>query len=142
MSTLPSGFVQVGPHRYARKVTEPKIAELTIPPRGVSIAKPRMNKLENAWAVQLEMQRAAGLIQRWEYEAVRLRLADDTYFTPDFYVEIGDRIRFDETKGFMREAARVRLNVAARLYPRFTFRLIRRRLMRDGGGWEIIEVLR
>ena len=84
-----------------------------------------MNKLEARYAEELENRRWAGLIQRWDYEAVKLRLADGAFYTPDFRVV--DRegfVEMHETKGFMREAALVRLKVANNLHP-YVFKLVR-----------------
>jgi len=44
-------------------------------------------------------------------------------------------VEFHETKGFMREAARVRLRVAAEMHP-FRFLLVKR----AGGEWSVVEV--
>lgn len=93
-----------------------------------------MNKLEQAWANELELAKRAGEVLDYRYEAVKLRLADKTFYTPDFMVIQKDgTIRFDETKGFMREAARVRLNVAVDCYPQFRFRLIQKKK----GQWNV-----
>jgi hypothetical protein len=91
-----------------------------------TIRDPRagMNKLESRYADHLEALRLSMHIRSWAYEAVKLRLADGAWFTPDFMVVLPDlAIEFHETKGFMREAARVRLKVAAEMHP-FLFRLV------------------
>jgi hypothetical protein len=47
-------------------------------------------------------------------------LGDDTRYTPDFMVIKNDgTIEFHEVKGFMRPAARVKIKVAARMFPWF-----------------------
>ena len=97
-----------------------------------------MNKLELAWSQMLDLQAHTKDIVRWKYQAVRLELATRTTYTPDFYVLLPDgRIRFDETKGFMRDDANVKIKVAAALYHEFEFRLITRQTKKDGGGWNI-----
>ena len=84
-----------------------------------------MNKLEQRWAEQLEIERAAGEIRSWRYNSIRLKLADGSWFKPDFVVICADgSMRIDETKGHWREAARVRIRVAAELYPEFRFRAL------------------
>lgn len=89
-----------------------------------------MNRLERDWAIILKM----GECKRAVWQGARLRLAKGTYYTPDFMVITKeDLIEFHEVKGFMREAARVRLNTAASLYPEFQFRLI----TRTGRRWNI-----
>lgn len=84
-----------------------------------------MNGLESAYARQLEERKAAGYIDWYEFEPMRLKLADGTYYRPDFGVVRNGRLEFHETKGHMREAARVRLNVAADKFP-FAFYLVRK----------------
>lgn len=86
-----------------------------------------MNKTEQAWADQLELAKRAGEVLDYRFEGMKIRLANGTYYTPDFVVVLKDStIRFDEVKGFMREAARVRLNVAVECYPWLRFMLVRR----------------
>lgn len=92
----------------------------------VRSASAGMNKTEAAYAQELELLKAAGVIKFWRFESIRLRLADGTFYTPDFLVVLSDdTIEIIETKGFMREAARVRLNVAADIHP-FRFYLARK----------------
>lgn len=85
-----------------------------------------MNALETSYARHLETLRRAGEIQWWAFEPMRLKLAHDTYFRPDFGVLTAAGLSFHETKGFVREAARVRLNVAAATLP-FPFYLVRKK---------------
>lgn len=95
-----------------------------------------MNKLEAEYAQHLELLKHAGEILWWRYEAIRLRLADGSWFRPDFFVLTKDcHLEVRETKGFMREAANVRLKVAAGIFP-FRFVLVRR----IKNGWEETEV--
>jgi len=85
-----------------------------------------MNGLEKAFAASLEAKKAAGLIVWWAFEPIRIRLADSTFYKPDFLtVDIEGRTDVYETKGLMREAARVRLNVAADRLP-WKFWLVRK----------------
>ena len=98
-----------------------------------------MNKLERAYSLELENQRLAGLISSWKFEAMKLRLADRTTYSPDFFVVLPDgRMEHHETKGFMRDDAHVKLKVAASLFPMFTFRLVKRK----AGAWIVTEVKR
>jgi hypothetical protein len=85
-----------------------------------------MNKLEASYALHLEGRKRAGEILFYEYEAVKFKLGDGAWYTPDFIVmDINHEVSFHETKGFMREAANVRLKVAATKYP-FKFVLVKR----------------
>jgi hypothetical protein len=95
-----------------------------------------MNKLEEAYSWVLEARKRAGELQWWTYEAITLKLADGVRYTPDFTVlTIGPRLEFHEVKGYMRDDARVKLKVAAAMFP-FKFLLVRK----SGRGWEITEV--
>jgi len=95
-----------------------------------------MNKLEEAYSWVLEADRRAGLLTWYAYEAITLKLADGVRYTPDFAVlTIGPRLEFHEVKGYMREDARIKLRVAASMFP-FRFLLARR----ASAGWVIEEV--
>jgi hypothetical protein len=43
-----------------------------------------MNKTEAAYAGHLELQRRAGDVEWFKFEALKFRLADNTFYTPDF----------------------------------------------------------
>jgi hypothetical protein len=88
-----------------------------------NIPAPKMNKLEARYAAWLESLKKGGGIRDWAYQAITLKLADDTRYTPDFLV-IADGVELHETKGFMRDDARVKLRVAATQFPWFTFKLV------------------
>ena len=95
-----------------------------------------MNKLEAAYAQKLELERLAGMWQWWAYEPIKLRLAGGAWYTPDFaMIDTGGHLVIHETKGFWREAARVRIKVAAELYPFFRFVAVTKQRKRDGGAW-------
>ena len=83
----------------------------------------RMNKTEARYAALLDAQVLAGTLHAWRYEAIKLRLADNTYYTPDFWLVYPDgACGFDEVKGFWRDDARVKIKVAAEQFPWFRFR--------------------
>lgn len=104
--------------------------------RGRVHRRGQMNKLELAYSQRLENLKATGHILWWRYEAIRLRLADGAFFGPDFFVMDKDgNLEVHETKGYMQEAANVRLKVAAEVFP-FKFLLVK--LIR--GQWDIKEV--
>lgn len=87
--------------------------------------KRQMNRWELAYAGLLSDAEECGEIEWWAFEPMKLKLADGTYYTPDFGVVSDGKLQFHEVKGFMREAARVRLNVAADKFP-FEFFLVRK----------------
>lgn len=96
----------------------------------------QMNKTEQAYAAGLEARRAAGEVAWWRFEGVKLRLGDSTFYTPDFAVMLADgRMEMHEVKGFWTDDARVKIKVAADMYP-FQFVALRAKSKRDGGGWE------
>jgi hypothetical protein len=84
----------------------------------------------------LRARQLTGEIAWFAFEAVTLKLADDTRYTPDFAVMLTNgTIEMHEVKGFMRDDARVKLRVAARLFP-FVFRLARK--TKDGWTEELV----
>lgn len=100
----------------------------------------RMNKWEKEYAETLQYRMMCGLIDWFAFEPMKLRLAGRTYYTPDFAVIIGGKLEYHEIKGHWRDDALVKFKVAAELYP-FTFKAIRKKKVREGGGWEIIRQL-
>jgi len=95
-----------------------------------------MNKLEARYARRLMLRARRGEIHSYLYASIKLRLADRTWYTPDFAVFTADGIEFHETKGFMRDDANVKLKVAAEMYPQFRFVLV----TWDKGGWDMKEI--
>lgn len=82
----------------------------------------RMNGLEARYAGRLEALRRAGKIAGWQFEAVKLRLADGTFYTPDFFIMLPNGLTgFHETKGFWRDDARAKIKIAAELFPWWFF---------------------
>lgn len=99
-----------------------------------------MNKLETAYDAHLRARTEAGEVLWHKFEGVKLRLADNTFYTPDFIVMTGDRsIEAHEIKGFMMEDANVKIKVAASIYP-FAFKIVRANAKKNGGGWSIVQV--
>lgn len=94
-----------------------------------------MNKTEQAYADHLARLQHAGEILWFKFEGVKLRLADNTFYSPDFAVMMSDgRIQIHEVKGFWQDDARVKIKVAADLYP-FEFVAVKAKAKKDGGGW-------
>jgi hypothetical protein len=95
-----------------------------------------MNQAETRYAQHLELRRLAGEVYHWDFEGMKLRLGHDAWYKVDFLVQLQNgAIECHEFKGFWREAARVRIKVAASLYPCFRFIAIQERKQRDGGGY-------
>ena len=98
-----------------------------------------MNKTEEAYAHYLELYRRAGEILWFKFEGVKLRLADNTFYTPDFAVMGADQsLACHEVKGFWEDDARVKIKVAASIYP-FRFIAVTAKPKKSGGGWAVEE---
>ncbi|MGP1363603.1 DUF1064 domain-containing protein [Neisseria sicca] len=94
-----------------------------------------MNKTEAAYAEYLEQQKQQGVILWYRFEGVKLRLADKTFYTPDFAVMTANgTMEMHEVKGFWQDDARVKIKVAAESYP-FRFVAVKAKCKKDGGGW-------
>lgn len=78
-----------------------------------------MNKTEASYGLFLSRQKEAGEIQEYHFEAVKLKLAENRCtYTPDFMVIAKDgAVEFHEVKGFWKDDARVKIKVAASIYP-------------------------
>jgi hypothetical protein len=99
----------------------------------------QMNKTEQAYAQHLSNEQHAGLIQWHKFEGIKLRLADNTFYTPDFAVMSADGVmECHEVKVFLQDDARAKIKVAADLYP-FRFVAIKAKAKKDGGGWAVEE---
>jgi hypothetical protein len=99
-----------------------------------------MNKLESAYSDHLRLRQHAGEILWYKFEAIKLRLADNTFYTPDFFVMLADgEFQAHECKGWIMEDANVKLKVVAESFP-LRFFVIKAQLKRDGGGFTINEV--
>ena len=95
-----------------------------------------MNKTEKAYADHLALLQRAGELLWFRFEGVKLRLADNTFYTPDFAVLAADGVmELHEVKGFWQDDARAKIKIAADQYP-FRFIAVRVRPKKDGGGWD------
>ena len=98
------------------------------------------NKTEQAY--ELEVLKPAmqdGSISWYRFEGVKLRLADNTFYTPDYCVMRSDgTMEMHEVKGFWQDDARVKIKVAADMYP-LKFIAVKRQAKKNGGGWSTEE---
>lgn len=84
-----------------------------------------MNRLEASFALYLEGLLRTGDIYQYGFEEMKFSVGAGAWFTPDFWViDKNSEITFYETKGFMREAANVRIKSVAGKYP-FRFVIVR-----------------
>jgi hypothetical protein len=82
----------------------------------------KLNKTEKAYLAILRSR-------RYEFvgvQCITLKLGDDCRYTPDFIVLNAGIITADEVKGFWRDDAKVKIKVAARMYPWIAFRVIQK----------------
>ncbi|WP_208296478.1 DUF1064 domain-containing protein [Massilia sp. CCM 8734] len=96
-----------------------------------------MNKTEVAYAATLEQRKQAGEVAWYKFEGLKFRLADNTFYTPDFVVMLADgALEAHEVKGFWQDDARAKIKIVADLYP-IRFIAIQARPKKDGGGWKV-----
>ena len=97
-----------------RKPANPKAAMQALG----RLPKGRMNKTETLYAQHLEARKHAGEIQGYWFEGMKFRLADATFYTPDFMVLLANgELQAHEIKGFWTDDARVKIKVAAATHP-------------------------
>lgn len=90
-------------------------------PRRMPKAPTALNELENKFYAWLSERYEVSKIR---VQAITLRLAVDTTYTPDFYAPRGNVVTgsFYEVKGeHMWEDSWVKLKIAANMYPEFSF---------------------
>lgn len=101
-----------------------------------------MNRTEASYADHLERRKLAGEIIDYKFEPMKFRLADLTFYTPDFRVIMADAsIEFHEVKGSWKaphqDDAKVKIKVAAETFWEYTFRSAEVIPKNRGGGWKI-----
>lgn len=99
----------------------------------------QMNKTEEAYSRHLEALKHAGQVLWYKFEGMKFRLADNTFLTPDFMVLLENgELEAHEIKGHWVEDARVKIKVAADMYP-LRFIAIKDESKKNGGNWKIEE---
>lgn len=87
----------------------------------------RMNRTEQEHADHLQRLKIAGAIIDYRYEPFSLRLANNTFYIPDFLVVCADHFEIHEIKGgFVREDARAKVKIAAEAFPWWTFHVFQK----------------
>jgi hypothetical protein len=98
------------------------------------LAAGTLNRTEREYRDMLELRQKAGEVAWYKFEGLKLRLADATFYSPDFVVMLADgRLECHEVKGHWQDDARVKIKVAASLYP-FQFYGVKKI---KGGAWEV-----
>lgn len=106
-----------------------------------------MNKTETAYDAHLSLLLRAGEIDGYKFEAIKLKLADNCFFTPDFLVMAKDGVlELHDTKGttkktrasgakeaapWIEEDAKIKLKVVAEQFP---FRVFA--VFKTAEGWQ------
>lgn len=101
-----------GLNRWESKNDESKTADFGPAKVGV------MNKTEAAYAATLDQRKYDGEVAWYRFEGMKFRLADNTFYTPDFVVLLADgALEAHEVKGMWQDDARAKLKIAADMYP-------------------------
>lgn len=96
----------------------------------------QMNKTEAAYEKHLALQKRAGAVLWYRFEGIKLRLADNTFYTADFAVLSSDSVmEIHEIKGYWMDDARAKIKIAAEQYP-FRFKAFMVRPKKLGGGYK------
>lgn len=96
-------------------------------------SKDDMNKLEAEYAAFLDLDPS---VVFWSFQAMKLRIAKRTWYTPDFLVmRKNGRLQIHETKGHWEDDARVKWKVIRELFPFEVFAITKEK----GGGFKIEE---
>lgn len=113
--------------------------------RGIRKVAGVMNKLEARYAAFLKEQEQLGYVAWWAYEPMKFKLADRTYWTPDFIIMRPDgAIEVHDTKGttskagvkkpFAEEHSKIKIKACADKFP---FRFFVAWL--NAGVWQLDE---
>jgi hypothetical protein len=127
LEQMVGGPVTIGPNGVARRVW-PGTKELANANASSAPVPPKdryKSKWERMYAQRLGVLLHAQAITWWDYECLKLRLADATFWTPDFAVESRGRLAVHEVKGHWREDARIKVKLAAKLFPWLPIHILR-----------------
>lgn len=103
----------------------------------LKLPPPEGNKTEQTFGLRLASLKQSGDLLWYGFEPFKLKLAKKTYYTPDFAAVWSDgQLEIYEVKGFWRDDARVKIKVAANLFPFFRFQAVTKK--KD--GWEYEEI--
>lgn len=98
-----------------------------------------MNKTEARYATHLELQKHTRSVLWYKFEGLKFRLADNTFYTPDFMVLLeSGALEAHEVKGRWEDDARAKIKIAADMYP-IQFIAVTVVAEKDGGGWKFEE---
>lgn len=99
-----------------------------------------MNATEKRYSEHLDQLIQSGSATWWAFEVIKVEIGSGSFYRPDFVVQLADgSVELHEVKGYMTEAARLRIKVAASRYP-FVFKVIRelpKKHRVSGKQWEV-----
>jgi hypothetical protein len=85
----------------------------------------KLNKTEAAYFEHLKARQRIGEFRRVDAHPEHLRLADSTFYIPDFrVVTVAGVIEFHEVKGFLRDDSWAKLKIAVEMHP-YRFLIVR-----------------
>jgi hypothetical protein len=106
-------------------------------------AKGEKTEYEEAWETKLRLRDD---VDDYFFERMKIKLADNTFYTPDFMVFLTNgEIEFHEVKGSWKmpgqDDSRVKIKVAAEQNRWATFRSVELKKIaaKNGGGWSVTE---
>lgn len=83
-----------------------------------------MNQTERRYSEHLESRKMRGEILWFKFDCINLRLAEKTFYKPDFFVMTSDNeLQVHEVKGHWEDDALVKIKVASDMYP-FLFKSV------------------
>lgn len=111
-----------------------------------------MNRTESRYSAHLALRLLAGEISLTRFEAITLKLAADTRYTPDFMVMLPDgSLELHEVKGakkqklngavtgkvipYIQEDAKLKVKVAAEMFHEFRFCVV----FENAGNWDRVD---
>lgn len=96
--------------------------------KGVRFEEPKkakMNKTETRYAQLLDALKHSGEVLDWWFESMKFRIADRTWYTPDFVVLRSNGVlEVVEIKGFLRDDASVKFKTCREMYYAFDWRML------------------
>lgn len=103
------------------------------------LPKGTMNKTEAAYASLLEDRRRAGFIHDWKFHAIKVRLADNTFYETDFLVVAANMgLEIHEVKGgFTSDKGQLKIKLCAETLP--WIRIFKATKGRKGEGFLVEE---
>lgn len=94
-----------------------------------------MNQTEKSFSELLERARQEGVIVKWHFEEITLKIAPNTRYIPDFVAVMPEgRWEIFEIKGHLEDDAAVKFKAAAEKFPELGFHMLKKKR----GNWETI----